>query len=102
MPSNVQAFYAEGQWVTRFGVTGPYYGPAGHRGLDVAASSGQAIPALRSGIVRRIQYSSIVGHTVAVESAPGVQSLASRGGYTGPIDGIPGIHTYAGLANLLD
>ncbi|WP_164018564.1 hypothetical protein [Pyxidicoccus trucidator] len=31
-----------------------------------------------------------------------LQSLASRGGYTGPIDGIPGTNTYAGLANLLD
>jgi GH25 family lysozyme M1 (1,4-beta-N-acetylmuramidase) len=71
VPSNVQAFYAEGRWGSRFGVTGPYYGPLGHRGLDIAASGGQAIPALRSGTVRRIQYSSIVGHTIAVESAPG-------------------------------
>ncbi|MFY0580223.1 M23 family metallopeptidase [Cystobacter fuscus] len=71
VPSNVQAFYAEGRWSTRFGATGPYYGPLGHRGLDIAASAGQAIPALRSGTVRRIQYSSIVGHTIAVESAPG-------------------------------
>src|SRR5688572_11363701 len=70
-PSNVQAFYAEGQWSTRFGVTGPYYGPAGHRGLDIAAGAGVGIPALRSGYVRRVQYSSIVGHTIAIESAPG-------------------------------
>ena len=70
-PANVQSFYAESRWGNRFGVTGPYYGPAGHRGLDIAASAGQAIPALRSGIVRRVQYSSIVGHTIAVESAPG-------------------------------
>ncbi|MCY1045652.1 GH25 family lysozyme [Corallococcus sp. bb12-1] len=70
-PSNVQAFYGESRWGTRFGVTGPYYGPAGHRGLDLYASAGQAIPALRSGVVRRVQYSSVVGHTVAVESAPG-------------------------------
>jgi GH25 family lysozyme M1 (1,4-beta-N-acetylmuramidase)/lysozyme family protein len=71
VPSNVATFYAEGQWRNRFGITGPYYGPAGHRGLDIAASAGQAIPALRSGIVRRVQYSSIVGHTIAIESAPG-------------------------------
>ncbi|ATB33619.1 GH25 family lysozyme [Melittangium boletus] len=69
--ANVQAFYSEGQWRNRFGVTGPYYGPLGHRGLDIAASAGQAIPALRSGTVRRVQYSSVVGHTIAIESAPG-------------------------------
>ncbi|KFA88421.1 GH25 family lysozyme [Archangium violaceum] len=70
-PSNVQSFYAESRWTSRFGVTGPYYGPAGHRGLDIAASAGTGIPALRSGYVRRVQYSSVVGHTIAVESAPG-------------------------------
>ena len=71
VPSNVQAFYAESRWTNRFGVTGPYYGPAGHRGLDIAASAGTGIPALRSGYVRRVQYSSVVGHTIAIESAPG-------------------------------
>lgn len=71
VPSSVQAFYAESQWTTRFGVTGPYYGPLGHRGLDLKASGGQPILALRAGTVRRVQYSSVVGHTVAVESAPG-------------------------------
>ncbi|WP_434389938.1 GH25 family lysozyme [Melittangium boletus] len=69
--ANVQAFYGEGQWRNRFGVTGPYYGPLGHRGLDIAAGAGQAIPALRSGTVRRVQYSSVVGHTLTIESAPG-------------------------------
>ncbi|MET0402038.1 MAG: GH25 family lysozyme [Cystobacter sp.] len=71
LPSNVQSFYAEARWRNRFGVSGPDYGPLGHRGLDIGASAGQAIPALRSGVVRLIQYSSIVGHTIAVESAPG-------------------------------
>lgn len=70
-PANVQAFYAEGQWTSLFGVTGPYYGPAGHRGHDIAAGAGTGIPALRSGYVRRVQYSSIVGNTIAIESAPG-------------------------------
>jgi hypothetical protein len=71
VPSNVQTFYAEGQWRTPFGAQGPYYSELGHRGLDIAASAGVAIPALRAGVVRRVQYSSVVGHTVAVESAPG-------------------------------
>jgi GH25 family lysozyme M1 (1,4-beta-N-acetylmuramidase)/lysozyme family protein len=70
-PSNVQSFYAESRWTSRFGETGPFYGPLGHRGHDVAAGAGQGIPALRSGTVRRVQYSSVVGHTIAIESAPG-------------------------------
>jgi hypothetical protein len=38
VPSNVQAFYAEGQWRTPFGAQGPYYSELGHRGLDIAAN----------------------------------------------------------------
>ncbi|WP_239014570.1 hypothetical protein [Archangium violaceum] len=49
------------------------------------------------------------GYTGPIDGVPGthtykvLQSLASRGGYyAGPIDGSPGANTYAGLANLLD
>ena len=70
-PASVQSFYAESTWRNRFGVKGPDYGSAGHRGHDIGAAAGAGIPALRAGTVRRIQYSSVVGHTIAIESAPG-------------------------------
>jgi GH25 family lysozyme M1 (1,4-beta-N-acetylmuramidase) len=70
-PSSVLSFYAESTWRNRFGVKGPDYGPAGHRGHDIGAAAGVGIPALRAGTVRLTQYSSVVGNTIAIESAPG-------------------------------
>ncbi|MFC5931987.1 peptidase M23 [Cryobacterium melibiosiphilum] len=71
VPTNVASFYAESRWGNRFAQMGPYYGELGHRGLDIAASGGQDIPALRAGYVSLVRRSSVVGNTVSIESAPG-------------------------------
>jgi GH25 family lysozyme M1 (1,4-beta-N-acetylmuramidase)/lysozyme family protein len=70
-PQNVLSFYALSNVTGNFGDGGDFYGNNGHRGMDFGASSRQAIPALRSGTVRRTDYSRYVGHNVSIESASG-------------------------------
>lgn len=59
-------FYAPARWGNRFGIKGPHYGPQGHRGHDIKAGAGSAVPALRAGTVVVSQYSSVLGYVVVV------------------------------------
>lgn len=68
---SVQSFYSEARWGNRFGIKGPHYGANGHRGHDVKAAAGAAIPALRGGRVVLVSYSSILGTYVVIEHAAG-------------------------------
>lgn len=62
-----QTFYA--RWGNVFGLKAPGYGVQGHRGSDVVGvAAGAVIPAYRSGVVRKVQYSSYLGTVVAVEA----------------------------------
>lgn len=62
-----QDFYAH--WGNTFGITGPFYGPQGHRGSDVTSvSDGEIIPAYRAGVVVKVQYSSYLGTVVVVQA----------------------------------
>lgn len=74
-PQNVLSFYASSRVTGNFGDGGDFYGNAGHRGMDFAvnntSSSRTPIPALRSGVVGRVDYSRYVGHNVSIESAAG-------------------------------
>lgn len=64
---SVLDFYSEVRWRNRHGVMGEHYGPTGHRGLDLAASVNESIPALRGGAVVYRGKSSILGYYVVVQ-----------------------------------
>lgn len=66
---SVAAFYHPNRWRNRFGVKGRHYGPAGHRGHDIAAVAGTPVPVLRPGSVVLVGKSSILGWYVVVEVA---------------------------------
>jgi len=62
-----QDFYAH--WGNAFGITGPFYGPQGHRGSDVTqVAAGTVIPAYRAGTVAKVQYSTFLGTEISVHA----------------------------------
>lgn len=66
----VATFYDRSRWRSRWGALDAAH-PTRHKGLDIAASAREAIPALRPGRVVVSKVSSIVGRYITVEVAPG-------------------------------
>jgi hypothetical protein len=93
--SALTEFYAVVNWLNRFGIKGPFYGPRGHLGLDLKAKGRQNIPALRSGTVQpHLVRSYYVGYTLSVRHA-----LGDYDGYVhlyGPSRAAPGTVVAAG------
>jgi hypothetical protein len=93
--SALTEFYAETNWLNRFGIKGPFYGPRGHLGLDLKAKGRQKIPALRSGTVQpHLVRSYYVGYTLSIRHA-----LGDYDGYVhlyGPSRAAPGTVVAAG------
>jgi hypothetical protein len=93
--SALTEFYAVVNWLNRFGIKGPFYGPRGHLGLDLKAKGRQKIPALRSGTVQpHLVRSYYVGYTLSIRHA-----LGDYDGYVhlyGPSRATPGTVVAAG------
>lgn len=51
----------------RFGIKGPYYGPAGHRGTDFVQPGGKAIPAIANGLVVHTMWSDVLGRVTVIK-----------------------------------
>ncbi|TFC30119.1 hypothetical protein E3O55_08530 [Cryobacterium sp. MDB1-18-2] len=62
-----QNFYSH--WGNAFGLKATGYGQNGHRGSDVTGvTAGDVIPAYRSGVVRKVQFSSFLGTVIVIEA----------------------------------
>lgn len=110
---SIASFYAKARWGSRWGVKDAWHRTP-HRGFDIRAAAGTAIPALRSGTVVLVALSPIIGgyfvtktglmylgycHTVpgvkkgqVVAAGQTVGRVASAGKYAGSAWGGPHLH----------
>lgn len=65
------SFYSKSNWGNLWGIKGPFYGPAGHRGHDIKAAARTAVPALRAGRVVTVRRSTVLGNVVEIQVATG-------------------------------
>lgn len=57
----------------RYGITGPFYGPQGHRGQDfVGNDAGTATPAYEAGTVALVRFSAALGTVVVIKLSDGL------------------------------
>lgn len=58
--------FARSTFGNRFGVTGPFYGPEGHRGTDFIVAANTPVPTIGNGEVSHVLWSDALGNVVVV------------------------------------
>lgn len=66
---SLASFYGTSEWGNLWGIKGPKYGAAGHRGHDLTAAANTPIPLLRGGLCVAIKRSSIIGDYFVIKVA---------------------------------